>query len=1480
MGRASDWSPLDMDSDPTPGDPSRIEQLGNKFTTFADDVYDALQKVRALGEDGTLAAFVGESADSYRDKFDKVPPNLEKLHTSYDLAGQALLTYAPKLEDAQRDADQALTDAEDARAELATAQSWLERATSALEDAEEEAEPPDEEEVSAEVRRALADAQLDAGNAQTAVDDAREKLNAAIALAQQAKEAREEAAERCKRDLEEASDAGMQNKKWWQKAVDWVVDNWDTIVNVCKIIVAVVGIIAMIIGGPLALLVLAAALIVLADTLIKYANGEASLWDVAFAALDCIPGMKGLTTAAGLLKGVKSGLKGLKQGVKGLGRTLRRNGRPVEVKVCKTDPIDMATGEMVMDSVDVDLTGVLPLRIERHHISSYADGRSFGRSWASTLDQRLVLDDSGAQFFSADGMVLDYPVPLPDPRLPVLPVEGPRWELSWDGRPGGAMSVRRRDTHQNLHFAAVDGVPSHHLPLVAMTDLNGNRITFHYESGVLTEIRHSGGYRLGVSVYDDRVTALRLLSDPAEPVLIAYDYDDAGNLSKVYNSSGLPSLLFYDDRHRITGWQDRNGNWYRYTYDAEGRCVATEGVDSFLSSRIEYETEHGRTVFTDSLGHTTVFQFNDCYQLVAETDPTGATTRYEYDRFDRPLRVTDPLGRNTSYAYDAEGNLTAVTRPDGTVFAAEYNELGLPVVITEPDGSQWHQTYDDAGNQISVTDPAGGVTRYAFGPGGGLTRATNAAGETTEVRCDSAGLPVWARTASGAETHYRRDAMGRPAEIVHPSGAVSRIEWSTEGKVTRQEDPEGGVQRWEWDPEGNNTRHTDAAGNTTRFEYGAFDLLRRRIDPDGAVYSFAHDTELNTTRITNPQGLSWDYRRDPLGRLTGERDYNGRSIIYRRNAAGELTETVNPLGELTRYLRDKLGQVVAKDAAGVLTEYRRDPAGRIVRAIGPDAELVLERDGLGQIVAETCNGRALRTAFDALGRPVRRITPAGIEVRWEHDPSRRQRRLTAAGRTLTFALDAGGREVSRLADEEALLTQDWDAAGRLTRQTLPVTGVAKTFSYRPDHVLSGVHDSRSGDTAYTLDPLGRVTRVDGSNWSEEYTYDRTGSQTGAHWTAEGTAHTDSIGERAHQQAAIASAGRVSFDYDAAGRVIARRTRTLSGTTRTVRYVWDADDQLREIRLPDGSRWLYRYDPLGRRIEKQHLAADGTPGPRTLFTWDGTRLAEQSTQHPGSPDTTTTAWEYDPETENPVAQLEHRARSSALTPPQGTEDIRLYSVITDFVGTPTRLVDASGTIAWELNTTVWGVPRSDTRKATACPLRFPGQYYDDESGLHYNYHRYYDPDVARYLSPDPLGLTAGPHHYNYVPNPFLWIDPLGLACTVVRHFTTKRSYQQIMSGGGKGKILLKASKPGKGHPEGVYLTPLSPADIAKKKGGFKSYLGITREKSEYMIEFKMDGDLLQGIRGGRGDHVVYSPKDLEIPHENISYHGPTADWTAS
>ncbi len=344
MARASDWGPVDMDRDPTPGDPDAVRELADDLQEFADDVGEALGKIRGLASERAVLDWAGLSADAFRAEFDGVPGNLTKLEGSYSLCARALQTYWPKLQTAQAMADRALDRAISAQADLATAQSvlgdaedWVGRAGDEAERLQREGErenvePPSEDAVRAAARDRQA-AEAAAGAAQSRVNDADERLSAARQLARDAQEMREEAARECARDVDEASDAGIQNRRWWEKAIKWVTDNWDTLVEICKVIVAVLGVVVMIIGGPLAWVVLAAALVVLADTLIKFARGEAGLLDVAFAALDCIPGMKGLTTLGGLARGLRgvasagrTGLRGLAQGARGLGRNERWTG--------------------------------------------------------------------------------------------------------------------------------------------------------------------------------------------------------------------------------------------------------------------------------------------------------------------------------------------------------------------------------------------------------------------------------------------------------------------------------------------------------------------------------------------------------------------------------------------------------------------------------------------------------------------------------------------------------------------------------------------------------------------------------------------------------------------------------------------------------------------------------------------------------------------------------------------------------------------------------------------------------------------------------------------------------------------------------------------------------------------------------------------------------------------------------------------------
>ncbi|WP_432094248.1 DUF6531 domain-containing protein [Streptomyces sp. bgisy100] len=1374
--RPTDWHVLDLDGDPVPGDPDRVRHLARELHEFAEDVGTALRGIRNMSAEDAVQKWSGRSAKKFKEAFDGVPGNLRKLRTSYEMAGDAIAAYWPKLERAQALSIRALAKGREARADLTEAQGrldsstdWVKTATAktkAYDDAKGP-EAPDESKVRAATRNAqqAASARRDA---QGTVDTAQSALDAAKAMAQEAKELRQEAARVCKDKLEEASDAGIQNRHWWEEVTDFVSDNWDTIVSVCKVVVAVVGIVAMVIGGPiLAAIVVVAALVVLADTLNKYRKGQAGLFDVAMAALDCIPGAKGFTSLGRLAKGAKAlnktGLKGMALGVKGMGKNVRGLGREAKSLVCRTDPIDMATGEMVMSATDLELPGVLPLALQRHHRTSVRSGRWFGPTWASTLDQRLLLDASGLRFFTEDGMELHYPVPEPD--LSVLPVEGPRWPLTWDGAAQGTLTVHRPDTGQTLAFRPQPNNPAHELSLAEIRDRHGNTVAVHYQpDGTPGEIVHQGGYRIGVTTESGRVTALTLLSAPDRPTLLRYAYDARGNLTGVYNSADRPLTFVYDEAGRITGWQDRNDVWYRYTYE-DGCCVATEGADGFLSSSIVYDTESRRTLFTDALGNTTVYEFNDSYQMIRERDPLGNETLRTQDRYDRITSVTDPVGLTTRYTYDEAGHPTAVIRADGYRSTAENGEFGRPVTVTEADGSVWRMEYDSCGELTLETDPTGGRVSYRYDDIGAVTAITDAADRTVLMETDAAGMPIAVTDAEGATRRLERDPMGRLIAQTEPDGSVTRFAWTPEGKLSRRTLPDGTTERWTYDGEGNLVEHTDGTGQTTRFEYTGFDLPAARTDPDGSRLEFTYDRELRVTSVTNQLGRSWQYEYDAVGRLSRERDFGGRTQSYRHDAAGRLVERTNGAGESTVYVRDTLGKVLEQRTTEGVTTYAYDPVGNVRTVRSPHAELSYERDPLGRVLAETCNGATVRSAYDVLGRRMHRVTPTGAESRWEYDGRDRPVTLRTAGRSVSFAYDDAGREVERRAGD-AVLHQTWDARNRLTSQTLtasggPTAGPApepvqrRTYAYGPDGTVAAIGDRLTGDRAYRTDHAGRITHVQAATWSERYAYDAAGN------LAQGEPSGDGAEPSATDALPMRSPGNVRYEYDAQGRVVQRRKKRLSRKPEVWHYVWDSEDRLVGVTTPDGTRWRYTYDPFGRRIAKQRLGADGlTVVEEVRFTWDGFVMAEQVTRTGDEPPRCT-VWDWERDRFSPVTQVD---RIPAKDRPQEWVDEQFYAIVTDVVGTPAELVDDTGTVAWHARTTVWGSPldAGSGSGEAYCPLRFPGQYHDPETGLNYNYQRHYDPDTGQYASLDPLGLAPGPNPRSYVSNPFSAVDPLGLA----------------------------------------------------------------------------------------------------------------------
>jgi YD repeat-containing protein len=995
---------------------------------------------------------------------------------------------------------------------------------------------------------------------------------------------------------------------------------------------------------------------------------------------------------------------------------------------CPTDPVDPASGEMVLEQTDLALPGVLDLVLGRVHVSGYRKGRLFGRTWASSLDQRVQVDEDGIHYLAPDGVVLHYPEPVVHGEK-VLPVAGARWPLSWD-RASDRIVIEQVESGTRMEFAA-GPVPAALRPLASVVDRNGNRVTFVAgPDGVPTDVYHSGGYHVRVSSIDTRdglrVSALHLVDarGGADELVREFRYDMAGRLVGVVDSSRVAHCFEYDGDDRITAWVNRIGYRYEYEYGPDGRVVRTGGEDGTLAGEITYDDVLRTTTFTSSLGETTIYRIDEHGHVGEVIDPLGHRTLIQQDRFGRTLGVTDPLGESTRVERDNTGAPIRVERPDGTVVAATYNSMGQVSAVVDARKGHWLNEHDERGNLIARTDPDGIQTRYTYTERGALAQIIDAFGNAVMVESNAAGLPIAATDPTGARWVIQRDGRGRVVGVTDPLGAVTAIAYDGEDRRTMRTRPDGSVETWRYDTAGNLVEHVDAAGSVTSLEVGPFGAVTARTDPDGAHYTFTYDRQMRLTQVTNPAGLCWTYRYDAAGNLTSETDFDSRTLTYRRDAAGRLIERVNGADEALTLVRDRLGRVIEQRVGDQsMAHFAYDAEGNLIRAHNQEVDLSFERDRLGRVVAETADGRRLETVYDAGGRPLSRTTPSGRVTTWQYDANGTPVQVISGGHEIAFGHDAARRETHRWISPTTAITQEWDALDRITaRRVIAVEGVGeqrigrllqeRSWTYRADDLPVSVNDSSDGVARFDLDPLGRITAVNGATWSEAYAYDACGNTVHASDTRQpdGAA----LGPRTVTGTLVRQAGRTRYVYDDQGRLTRKVRRTLSGAEKAWTYSYDALDRMTEATTPLGERWRYHYDPLGRRIRKQRIDGDGRPVQDYRFTWDGAVLSEQEHEHSDGRYATVTSWDYEPGSHTPITQ---DTRTFYTEAPQNVVDRQFHAIVTDLVGTPTELATTDGEIVWRRKAAVWGPAVGEADDGgIGCPLRFPGQYHDAERAV--------------------------------------------------------------------------------------------------------------------------------------------------------------------
>jgi RHS repeat-associated protein len=222
---------------------------------------------------------------------------------------------------------------------------------------------------------------------------------------------------------------------------------------------------------------------------------------------------------------------------------------------------------------------------------------------------------------------------------------------------------------------------------------------------------------------------------------------------------------------------------------------------------------------------------------------------------------------------------------------------------------------------------------------------------------------------------------------------------------------------------------------------------------------------------------------------------------------------------------------------------------------------------------------------------------------------------------------------------------------------------------------------------------------------------------------------------------------------------------------------------------------------------------------TEFLWQGDRLIAEET---GDQYRT---YVYEPDTFKPLALVEGFGKENANT----------YYYHLDHLGTPQELTNQQGKLVWSVTYRAYGNVVQQQVSEIDNPLRFQGQYHDPETGLHYNRHRYYNPNTGRFITPDPIGLAGGLNNYQYVPNPTGWVDPLGLV-SVEKSSPDQtpvppNKYSQIVSSV-NGKVVSEYSLLDNG--------PLSANSVTRKE--FQDSLAATFSGGRY-AEIELLDDLV-------------------------------------
>jgi RHS repeat-associated protein len=845
------------------------------------------------------------------------------------------------------------------------------------------------------------------------------------------------------------------------------------------------------------------------------------------------------------------------------------------------DPVDLSTGEFVMDKTDLLLPDVIPLALTRTYRTGDGGNRAFGIGslhpyamflWSAHpyTEVDLILADGKQIHYLRTSSGTGYADAVFEHTS--SPTAYYKSTVAWNGN-GWDLTLKDGTVY----------VFGNEAPLQSIRDRYGNTLTLTWSNtnqwgsgtGNIVKVTSPNGRWIGFT-YD----GLNRITQAKDNIgrTVGYEYDAAGNLWKVTDARGGVTEHTYDIAHRMLTIKDpRNIIYLTNEYETSGRVSVQTQADSG-QYHFTYTTNAGgqvtRTDITNPRGYTRRVDLNSDLFMTSDIRALGETIQQTttFTRATGSNRVdsfTDALGRVTHHTYDANGEILSVTRLYGTANAVTtsytydtiYSEL---TSVTDPLNHTTTITYESQGRLAGITDALNHQTTFAMNSAGQIVSLTDPLSNTTTFNYDFGDL-INAQSALGYSQSRFVDAGGRVACGADANGTLTRFDYNAHNQITRITDALNGQTTFTYDGNGNLLTRTDARGKLTTWTYDNMNRVLTRTDPLNRPEGFAYDLNGNLTQWTDRKLQRTTYTYDALDRRTfvGYATVDGTPPTY---------------------------------ASTIQTTY--DSANRPI------------------LVADSSGGTISRV-YDGLNRLTQEATPDG-EVSYTYDAAGRRETMTIAGQTaISYGHDDANRLTS-VTQGASSVTIANDAAGRRTSLTLP-NGVVTEYSYDGDSRLIGLTYKRNGvsigSLSYVHDPGGRRTGMGGTYARTNLpqiltnaTYDdanQISTWSGTSFTYDGNGNLTNDGARTYtwnarnQLAAIEGPIVASFVYDAFGR---RRAKTVGAAT--TGFLYDGQNAVQEL---SGGSVLANL-LTGLRVDEYYLRTDSAGASNYVVDGLGSTLA--------------------------------------------------------------------------------------------------------------------------------------------------------------------------------------------------------------------------------------------------------------------------------